>query len=650
MSGCGDDCYVGHCFIAGFAQAVYAGISDRFAMEWVSGDNTAGLYLNNTNDLARIHHVHWWNFVTYTYLTDSTNGWRSGTGFWFDTLAEGNSVEDCFCFGYKTGFNVQGASNVLTNCWADGPQAIPLSNSQSFLLGGNDLKLIGCQASSHQYGYYINSNGFVDMEGCSSWGAPSNCQFLLYVNAVGYLKLHGGMLWGNYANSTMPSIAFIGINATGIGWYSIDQVTFWGQGTGAALTAISVSGASAQVGNIGCNNIYTGAVSAPVASQDVRNATSGLFPNSHARYSFGGSAGLTDNMYQAANVPGNGQTSPSAVAIYKINTFGCVNGTFYPAAALRMQIDGSPGVGSMPGCVILSTTPSGATVGVDRVIVRNTGNLDPVTDNSVSLGDAGLRWSAVWAVNGTIQTSDARQKNVLGDAPGLEFINLLRPVTYQWKVGGKRVLRQKRYTVHRKYQLTHRKYRVVRQKWHTTELKFLHADGTEIAPGQPVPPDAVPKAVVTEIPEGQPIPANATCVDTVAEFMEGEQPVPPDATCIEESVTDIPEGEPVPPNATCVETTVEVPEGEPIPPDAIAGEIVTEDLPGKRVHWGLLAQDVKAAADKIGIDFGGWIKTDPTDPESEEGLRYDQLVASLIKAVQEQDKRIGELEALARRQ
>lgn len=61
----------------------------------------------------------------------------------------------------------------------------------------------------------------------------------------------------------------------------------------------------------------------------------------------------------------------------------------------------------------------------------------PQTDNNMSTGASGARWSAVWAANGTIQTSDLREKNVLEDSPvpGLSFINQLDPFKYTWKRG-----------------------------------------------------------------------------------------------------------------------------------------------------------------------------------------------------------------------
>lgn len=64
-------------------------------------------------------------------------------------------------------------------------------------------------------------------------------------------------------------------------------------------------------------------------------------------------------------------------------------------------------------------------------------SLRPATDNAVTLGGSGARWSAVWAATGTIQTSDARQKTDIAPSDlGLDFILALNPVRYRWAVGG----------------------------------------------------------------------------------------------------------------------------------------------------------------------------------------------------------------------
>lgn len=57
----------------------------------------------------------------------------------------------------------------------------------------------------------------------------------------------------------------------------------------------------------------------------------------------------------------------------------------------------------------------------------------PTNDNVMSLGASGYRWTAVYAANGTIQTSDERYKtNMQPLAAGLNAVMLLNPISYNW--------------------------------------------------------------------------------------------------------------------------------------------------------------------------------------------------------------------------
>lgn len=57
----------------------------------------------------------------------------------------------------------------------------------------------------------------------------------------------------------------------------------------------------------------------------------------------------------------------------------------------------------------------------------------PASDDLYDLGSATLRWDDVYATNGVIQTSDAREKEQIKPmAYGLKEIMKLRPVTYKW--------------------------------------------------------------------------------------------------------------------------------------------------------------------------------------------------------------------------
>lgn len=73
--------------------------------------------------------------------------------------------------------------------------------------------------------------------------------------------------------------------------------------------------------------------------------------------------------------------------------------------------------------------------------------------------------------------------------------------------------------------------------------------------------------------------------------------------------------------------------------------------PGKvhtRHHQGLIAQEVKAVLDDMGIDavdFGGFVDANVSGGADKMALRYRQFIGPLIKAVQELTARITELEA-----
>ena len=198
---------------------------------------------------------------------------------------------------------------------------------------------------------------------------------------------------------------------------------------------------------------------------------------------------------------------------------GATGSAFDVFAQIAAEVDGTPGASDAPGRLVFSTTADGASSSTSRFIINSAGAHYPATDNSFLLGTASFRWSAVYAVNGTIQTSDAREKTEVTDAVlGSDFIKSLRPVSYKWLVG--------------------------------------HND---------------------------------------------------------------------------VESTDD-------------GEVRTPK-PGVRTHWGFIAQEVKQAVDVAGVDFGGWVLTDKDDSDSQQGLRYDQFIAPLTKALQEALAEIDVLKA-----
>lgn len=86
----------------------------------------------------------------------------------------------------------------------------------------------------------------------------------------------------------------------------------------------------------------------------------------------------------------------------------------------------------------VSATANVLAVGIDGTsrFVFWTGGIYPLQDNAQSAGKSGNRFTEVWATNGTIQTSDDREKEEEEDSDrGLSFIRKLRPIKYRWKEG-----------------------------------------------------------------------------------------------------------------------------------------------------------------------------------------------------------------------
>jgi hypothetical protein len=147
----------------------------------------------------------------------------------------------------------------------------------------------------------------------------------------------------------------------------------------------------------------------------------------------------------------NGSSVGSNVIVSNGQYFGTINfvgadGTsLIEGASIRGEVDGTPGANDMPGRLVFSTTADGASSPTERLNLNrngdarfsNTSIIFPNTDNAVALGAVGNRFTALYAVNGTIQTSDLREKTQITDSIlGSAFVKSLRPVSYKWIEGG----------------------------------------------------------------------------------------------------------------------------------------------------------------------------------------------------------------------
>lgn len=108
----------------------------------------------------------------------------------------------------------------------------------------------------------------------------------------------------------------------------------------------------------------------------------------------------------------------------------------YPA--IHFQGVNSTGDGIWQGSTgnLLITRESAVKLGIETTKIVTQVKIIPGSDGTTDLGESGSRWNDLWASNGTIQTSDEKEKQDIEDSPfGLSFLKQIRPVRYKLKKG-----------------------------------------------------------------------------------------------------------------------------------------------------------------------------------------------------------------------
>lgn len=607
--------------IIGFEHAVYKDSAintiERFRLRNLLIDCTNGVHLTHIFDNGYMENVHCWPaYDTHTSLSYTGKGHRSGVAFYLADHADGASLIDCFSYGYDGGgvvvvdcpfvrvtnhYTDCGANTtavgyswtgncytgVMVNCGSfNGSTAVALdlTDGQTFsLLGGtfqgitaSGLTLNGGIVSCNGAQFLAASGrnpslitwpasagGALILDGCvfvntnNTFGAvdPANLPAL---QLIGCSFSFANDSLGNRLNNNLTLLnnkSFRLADANGNPAYLICQsdnnLVFYGTNAAGGARAIwnipqnsSTSAFNVSVPlTTGSTATFGGTASAPTVLANSTTTPSiggityrmGAFGtgSNHvlsARYSADGGSPFFSLAKSRATAVGQNAVVQAGDVLGGLAAYGDNGSGFSPAGEVQFISSGTPGAASMGADWLLKTTSDGAAATTGRLRVTQAATR-PETDNAFTLGTAGARWSTVYAATGTINTSDAREKDIEGDCPlGLSFIQALRPVAYRWKVGSNTVT--------------------------------LEPDGVD--------EDGNPK------------------------FRE-----------------------------------------------------VVSSRPGSRTHTGLLAQEVKAALPD-GFDWAGWTLDDPTDPESRQGLRPDQLIAPLIKAVQELAARVATLETAAK--
>jgi hypothetical protein len=522
----GSDVFLEQLLIAGFSTAIKSNDGStnfyRQKFDWISIDCTNGIDIFKSADIPRIYNVHCWPFLTFGNGLEVCL--RTGAAFKVASNFDAGSFTNCFAWGYSIGFDISAIVEVtLLNCFVDGWALRPTSTGSIGVKTSGSVRLVKIIG-----GGYLAQDIAVQHLSTSSLIISSAAQFFgnrLHIStgaSSGYVSINGcGFGSGNWGGSTaIVHASNTPLQLTSNQFINMDN-------------AIAFSSATALESSVIWGNYSDGSTSLP-SERTISTGDSGI-SKVFTAYSDSVLGPRLDFL----------KSRGTSVSKTSVNTgdFGAyiasriyAGSTWNFNAGIRAVVEGSPSDTSSGGSWYFSTVADGSTTLTDRIRIHSNGALIPITDNSYALGASGARWSAVWAANGAIQTSDERTKTSIETSQlGLDFINDLQPVSYKFSVGGNKVIRQ----------------------------VYRDAEGNE-----------------------------------VSQDTEG----------------------------------------------AIPSEILTEEIEGQRTHYGLLAQQVKAAIPE-GVDFGGWILTDKDDPESQQGLRYDQFIAPLIKAVQELTARVVELES-----
>ncbi len=261
--------------------------------------------------------------------------------------------------------------------------------------------------------------------------------------------------YSNSASSTKgatQSYAFaIGLNTTASGTSSIAMGNS-STASGSYSFAIGISNTASNTSSmaLGNNSTASGIASTSMGASSIAsgkfstamgNSTKAKSYASVAigQYNIGAS---TDPLNWVTADPlfeiGNGTSDASrsnALTVYKIGNTD-VNGVF------RAQNNIWPSTGAGVEIAYDTTLGKGYVQSYDRStstwnqLFLGASAVSPVTDNFTWLGTSTNRWLKVYAVNGTIQTSDRRLKKEINNIKyGLNTIMKLRSVSYKWKKG-----------------------------------------------------------------------------------------------------------------------------------------------------------------------------------------------------------------------
>ena len=390
------------------------------------------------------------------------------------------------------------------------------------------------------------------------------------------------------------------------------DITAWGLEVNINNAASNVSDPNASLKKTGIDVVSGGSVPPTVGVRISSSATdgsnwfnSGFYTDRVVSTGFWAHQNSTDtsNAFNSGAFRDDSNSYAALVVPSGSHTYGIdLNGATFAASAIRL---GNNEVITWRNGANTADLPSFYANPSDNLVVGQ-GNPNillaattlPSADNTYQLGATANRWTSVWAVNGTIQTSDPSLKNSISPLPpALKLVKDLEPKTYRWNVGG---MEMQEVEEEQLVQAVEK----VQEQYEDVEMR----NGV---------PTLIKKTRTREILVFDPMPV------------------------VDEAGEPIMHTELVKINGVLRERTL--PRIHHVP--RMVKKIVKVQKPvereGKRTHWGFLATDVRDVFAKTGMDFAGYVK----DADGTHHIRPDQLIPVLWKAVQELADEVDALKA-----
>jgi hypothetical protein len=386
------------------------------------------------------------DYDNWVYTTSFNSNSEAGViiGAFGSTTANGSALADFFTDvdasvngSMSTSDHITGGVIVQNcgGCYFTNVTGIENTNGMSFVPANNEAATV-----------FVTDMG---------WDSSLNAGLSFVATGTGQV---GGQFGGIWFSSSGTASGFI--NTNGVGIYFDSPQSAYGETsfTGGniynnAANGVVEANATQLISFSGVNISNNSSLTSNAFDNYGMNSNTNHFTATGGYW--GGANGLTNQVRYGFNAPGSGNdyiTLGNIDVSGTLSSGACDFGNVILVGGLECASGGgshSNAVGvigvtdnhviNFPSTIDAGHIATYAANGVPEIVdsgidISSSAVMPP--DNVFSMGASSFRWTSVWAVNGTIQTSDRRLKTDIKPEPlGLDFIRRLKPVEYEWRDG-----------------------------------------------------------------------------------------------------------------------------------------------------------------------------------------------------------------------